>query len=50
LPSIDGKIYLADAPDGVTPGTFARVKVTQASDYDLAASFDPGAPLAAELD
>jgi ribosomal protein S12 methylthiotransferase len=49
-PEIDGKVYLADAPDGVTPGTFATVKVTQASDYDLAASFDLDAPLASRDD
>ncbi len=49
-PSIDGKVYLADAPEGVTPGAFARVKVTQVSDYDLAASFDPDAPLASDVD
>jgi ribosomal protein S12 methylthiotransferase len=45
-PAIDGTIYLADAPEGTTPGAFARVKITQASDYDLAASFDLDAPLA----
>jgi ribosomal protein S12 methylthiotransferase len=44
-PEIDGRVYLADVPDGVAPGTFAKVKVTQASDYDLAASFDPEAPI-----
>ncbi|HTJ42997.1 MAG TPA: 30S ribosomal protein S12 methylthiotransferase RimO [Kofleriaceae bacterium] len=49
-PEIDGKIFLADAPEGLKPGTFATVKVTQASDYDLAASFDPDAPLASEDD
>jgi ribosomal protein S12 methylthiotransferase len=46
-PEIDGKVYLADAPDGTQPGTFATVKVTQAADYDLAASFDHDAPIAA---
>jgi ribosomal protein S12 methylthiotransferase len=49
-PEIDGKVYLADAPTGVTPGTFARVKITQAADYDLAASFDLAAPITSAAD
>ena len=49
-PEIDGRVYLADGPDGVAPGTFAKVKVTQASDYDLAASFDPEAAITSAAD
>ncbi len=49
-PEIDGKVYLADAPAGVRPGSFANVKVTQAADYDLAASFDLAAPIATDAD
>jgi ribosomal protein S12 methylthiotransferase len=50
-PEIDGKVYLAlgeDAPPA--PGTFVRAKVTQASDYDLAASLDLNAPIADQDD
>jgi ribosomal protein S12 methylthiotransferase len=49
-PEIDGKVFLADAPPDVKPGTFATVKVTQASDYDLAASFDLNAPVTSGSD
>ncbi len=50
-PEIDGKVYLAlgeDAPP--PPGAFVRAKVTQASDYDLAASLDLSAPIADQDD
>jgi len=49
-PGIDGTVYLADAPDDVRPGDVRRVKVTQAADHDLAASFDLDAPLGAPDD
>ncbi|MGE5185718.1 MAG: 30S ribosomal protein S12 methylthiotransferase RimO [Acidobacteriota bacterium] len=38
-PGIDGVTYLADAGDA-KPGTIARARVTQASDYDLAATLE----------
>lgn len=37
-PGIDGVTYLADGE--ATPGTLVRARVTQASDYDLAASLE----------
>nr|HEX4312448.1 30S ribosomal protein S12 methylthiotransferase RimO [Kofleriaceae bacterium] len=37
-PGIDGVTYLSDAQ--VAPGSLVRARVTQASDYDLAASLD----------
>ncbi|HEY4242612.1 MAG TPA: 30S ribosomal protein S12 methylthiotransferase RimO [Kofleriaceae bacterium] len=37
-PGIDGTTYLADGQ--VAPGSLVRARVTQASDYDLAASFE----------
>ncbi len=33
-PDVDGKIYFS-APQRVSPGTFVRVKITEALDYDL---------------
>ncbi|MBE6567143.1 MAG: radical SAM protein, partial [Ruminococcaceae bacterium] len=33
-PDVDGKIYFS-APKRITPGTFLRVKITEALDYDL---------------
>jgi ribosomal protein S12 methylthiotransferase len=38
-PEIDGKVFVNDVPDGVTPesGTFYRCRVTEAHDYDLVA-------------
>ena len=41
-PGIDGVTYLADG--SVAPGTLVKARVTQASDYDLAASLDTAAP------
>ena len=38
-PGIDGVTYLADVGNA-KPGTIVRARVTQASDYDLAASLD----------
>jgi ribosomal protein S12 methylthiotransferase len=38
-PGIDGVTYLSDAA-GTKPGTLVRARVTQASDYDLAASLE----------
>jgi ribosomal protein S12 methylthiotransferase len=40
-PEIDGTVYLADG--AASPGDLVRARVTQASDYDLAASFGPAA-------
>jgi ribosomal protein S12 methylthiotransferase len=37
-PGIDGVTFLADGQ--ATPGSIVRARVTQASDYDLAASLD----------
>jgi ribosomal protein S12 methylthiotransferase len=39
-PGIDGVTYLADGQ--AAPGSLVRVRVTQASDYDLAATLDLG--------
>jgi ribosomal protein S12 methylthiotransferase len=38
-PEIDGKLFVNDVPDGVTPqpGEFYRCQVTEAHDYDLVA-------------
>ena len=38
-PEIDGKLYLADVPDGLepTPGEFYRCQITETHDYDLVA-------------
>jgi ribosomal protein S12 methylthiotransferase len=38
-PEIDGKVFVNDVPDGVTPrpGEFYRCQVTEAHDYDLVA-------------
>jgi len=38
-PEIDGKLYVADVPDGITltPGEFYRAEITEAHDYDLVA-------------
>ena len=33
-PDVDGKIYFS-APRRIAPGTFLRVKITEALDYDL---------------
>ena len=33
-PDVDGKIYFS-APGRIAPGTFVRVKITEALDYDL---------------
>src|SRR5215468_7530962 len=38
-PGIDGVTYLADGQ--VSPGSLVRARVTQASDYDLAATLEP---------
>ena len=38
-PGIDGVTYLADGGH-VKPGTIARARITQASDYDLAATLE----------
>ena len=37
-PGIDGVTYLADGQ--VAPGSIVKARVTQASDYDLAASLE----------
>ena len=36
-PEIDGKLYIADVPDGLTamPGEFYRCEITETHDYDL---------------
>ena len=36
-PEIDGKLYIADVPEGVTPvpGEFYRAEITETHDYDL---------------
>lgn len=38
-PEIDGKVFVNDVPDGVTPqaGEFYRCEITEAHDYDLVA-------------
>jgi len=38
-PEIDGKLYIADVPDGLdpVPGEFYRCQITEAHDYDLIA-------------
>ena len=38
-PEIDGKLYIADVPEGITltPGEFYRAEVTETHDYDLVA-------------
>ena len=39
-PEIDGKVYVNDVPDGVTPqpGEFYRCRITESHDYDLVAT------------
>jgi ribosomal protein S12 methylthiotransferase len=36
-PEIDGKFYIADVPEGLTPrpGEFYRCEITETHDYDL---------------
>lgn len=34
-PEVDGKVYIANAPEGVEPGTFRVVTITQATEVDL---------------
>ncbi|GAC1429330.1 MAG: 30S ribosomal protein S12 methylthiotransferase RimO [Terriglobales bacterium] len=36
-PEIDGKVFVSDVPEGITPqsGEFYRVQITEAHDYDL---------------
>lgn len=34
-PEVDGVVYINDAPEGVLPGTFRRVLLESALDYDL---------------
>jgi ribosomal protein S12 methylthiotransferase len=38
-PEIDGKLYIADVPEGMVPaaGEFYRCQVTETHDYDLVA-------------
>src|SRR5262249_52768607 len=38
-PEIDGKLYIADVPEGLvpTPGEFYRCQITETHDYDLVA-------------
>src|SRR5438309_3312562 len=38
-PEIDGKLYIADVPDGLmpVPGEFYRCQITETHDYDLVA-------------
>jgi len=38
-PEIDGKLYIADVPEGMTPqsGEFYRSEITETHDYDLVA-------------
>jgi ribosomal protein S12 methylthiotransferase len=38
-PEIDGKLYIADVPEGLTPraGEFYRAEITEAHDYDVIA-------------
>jgi ribosomal protein S12 methylthiotransferase len=34
-PDVDGAVLLNDGPEGVVPGTFARVELTEVAGYDL---------------
>jgi hypothetical protein len=34
---VDGQVFLANPPEGVAVGQLLRVRITQASDYDLVA-------------
>jgi ribosomal protein S12 methylthiotransferase len=34
-PDVDGQVYIGSAPDGVRPGAFLPVRITQAGDHDL---------------
>jgi ribosomal protein S12 methylthiotransferase len=38
-PEIDGKLYIADVPEGLdpTPGEFYRCEISETHDYDLVA-------------
>jgi ribosomal protein S12 methylthiotransferase len=36
-PDVDGQVFLANPPEGVAVGQLLRVRITQASDYDLVA-------------
>jgi ribosomal protein S12 methylthiotransferase len=38
-PEIDGKVFVTDVPEDVTPqaGNFYRCEITEAHDYDLIA-------------
>jgi ribosomal protein S12 methylthiotransferase len=38
-PEIDGKLYIADVPEGTVPvaGEFYRCQITETHDYDLVA-------------
>ena len=38
-PEIDGKVFVNDVPEGITPqpGEFYRCQITEAHDYDLVA-------------
>jgi ribosomal protein S12 methylthiotransferase len=38
-PEIDGKLYIADVPEGLAsiPGEFYRCEITETHDYDLVA-------------
>ena len=42
-PEIDGKLYVADLPEGLvpTPGEFYRAEITETHDYDLVARILP---------
>ncbi len=34
-PDVDGQVFVANPPEGLAAGTFLRVRITSASDYDL---------------
>jgi ribosomal protein S12 methylthiotransferase len=34
-PEIDGKLFINDAPEGMTPGRIVRVRISAAHDYDV---------------
>ncbi|MCB9686773.1 MAG: 30S ribosomal protein S12 methylthiotransferase RimO [Alphaproteobacteria bacterium] len=36
-PDVDGQVYVANAPEGLRPGSFLDVRITKAADYDLVA-------------
>jgi hypothetical protein len=39
-PEVDGSTLVREVPEAVKPGTFARVRITAARDYDLDAVWE----------